>query len=45
MAGMLPEMIAKLVGFAPKIKSTQEIQTSSSSSSRMEGEGAVESCG
>ena len=44
-ASMLPEMIATLMGFAPKIKTIQEFQTSSSSSSRIEDEGAVESCG
>ena len=44
-ASMLPEIIAKLLDFAPKIKTIQEIQTSSSSSSCMEGEGAVGSCG
>ena len=44
-ASMPPEMMVKLMGFAPEIKTIQEIQTSSSSSSCMEGEGAVESCG
>ena len=45
LASVPPEVITKLMGFAPNIKTIQEIQSSSSSSSCMEGEGAVESCG
>ena len=45
LASMPQEVISKLIGFAPKIKTIQQMQTNTSSSSCTEGEVVVEYCG